>query len=58
MDQFRAGLGDAWASIATFLPKLVGFLLILIIGYFIAKAIAKLVDGVLERVGFDRMVER
>ncbi len=58
MDQFRAGLGDAWASIATFLPKLVGFLLILIIGYFIAKAIAKLVDGILERVGFDRMVER
>ena len=58
MDQFRAGLGDAWASIAIFLPKLVGFLLILIIGYFIAKAIAKLVDGVLERVGFDRMVER
>lgn len=58
MDQFRSGLGDAWASIATFLPKLVGFLLILIIGYFIAKAIAKLVDGVLERIGFDRMVER
>jgi hypothetical protein len=58
MDQFRAGLGDAWASIATFLPKLIGFLAVLIIGYFIAKAIARLVDGVLGRVGFDRMVER
>jgi hypothetical protein len=58
MQQFKNGLGDAWASVATFLPKLIGFLLILIIGYFIAKALAKLVDGILERVGFDRMVER
>lgn len=58
MQQFKNGLGDAWASVATFLPKLVGFLLILIIGYFIAKLLAKVVDGILERVGFDRMVER
>jgi Mechanosensitive ion channel, conserved TM helix len=58
VEQFRDGLGDAWASIATFIPKLVGFLLILVIGYFIAKAIAKLVETVLERVGFDNAVER
>jgi len=58
MDEFRDGLGDAWASIATFLPKLLAFLLILVIGYFVAKAIAKVVDAVLERVGFDRAVER
>ena len=58
IDEFRDGLGDAWASIATFLPKLVGFLLIVFIGYFVAKAIAKILDGILERVGFDRLVER
>lgn len=58
MEEFRQGLGEAWASIATFLPKLVGFLLIVVIGYFVAKAIAKIVDKVLERVGFDRAVER
>ena len=58
MEQFQEGLGDAWASIATFLPKLVGFLLILIVGYFIAKAISKIIDRVLERVGFDKAVER
>jgi hypothetical protein len=58
VDEFRSGLGDAWASIAAFLPKLIGFLLILVIGYFIAKAVAKIVDKVLERVGFDRAVER
>ncbi|MDQ3767470.1 MAG: hypothetical protein M3346_09010 [Actinomycetota bacterium] len=58
MEQFQDGLGDAWGSIATFLPKLLGFLLILIIGYFIAKAISKILDRVLERVGFDKVVER
>jgi hypothetical protein len=58
MQQFREGLGDAWTTVATFVPKLVGFLLILIIGYFIAKLISKVTDGVLERVGFDRAVER
>jgi Conserved TM helix len=58
VDEFRDGLGDAWASIAEFIPKLIGFLLILIIGYFVAKAIARVLDRVLERVGFDRWVER
>jgi Mechanosensitive ion channel, conserved TM helix len=58
MHQFKNGLGDAWASVATFLPKLIGFLLILIVGYFIARLLAKVIDGILERVGFDRMVEK
>ncbi|MGH2697993.1 MAG: mechanosensitive ion channel family protein [Actinomycetota bacterium] len=58
MDEFRDGLGDAWASVAAFIPKFIAFLLILVIGYFVAKAIAKGVDAVLERVGFDRAVER
>lgn len=58
MDEFRQGLGDAWASVATFMPKFIAFVLVLVIGYFIAKAIAKILDKVLERVGFDRAVER
>jgi hypothetical protein len=58
LDEFRQGLGDAWAATAEWLPKLVGFLLILLVGYFIAKAIARILDRVLERVGFDRAVER
>ena len=58
MEQFREGLGDAWATIATFIPKFIAFLLILIIGYFIAKAVSKILDRVLERVGFDKAVER
>ncbi len=58
MDSFRQGLEDAWTRIAVFLPKFIGFLLILIIGYFIAKWIGTAFDKVLERVGFDRAVER
>ncbi len=58
MEDFRQGLSDGFASFATFVPKLIGFLLILIIGYFVAKAVANILDKVLERVGFDRAVER
>jgi Flp pilus assembly pilin Flp len=54
----EAGLEAAWANVATFVPRLVVFGIILALGYAIAKAIGKVVDKVLERVGFDRAVER
>jgi len=41
-----------------FLPKLVAFLLILVIGFIIAKVLQKVINKVLERVGFDHAVER
>jgi hypothetical protein len=50
----RAGL----TSVATFIPRLLGFLVVLVVGYVIAKAIAKVVDKLLEKAGFDRAVER
>jgi hypothetical protein len=49
---------DAWHAIVVFVPKLLAFLLILVIGWFLAKMIGKVVDKILERVGFDRAVER
>jgi mechanosensitive ion channel-like protein len=52
------GLTEAWERIATFVPKFLGFLAILIIGYFIAKIVSRIVDRLLERVGFDGWVER
>ncbi|MBF6350600.1 hypothetical protein IU448_16485 [Nocardia flavorosea] len=55
---FQQGFSDAWSSVATFVPKLAGFLVILLIGWIIAKVVATVVDKVLERVGFDRLVER
>lgn len=58
MERFSEGLGDAWASVGEFLPKTIGFLLIVIVGYLVAKIVEKIVDRVLERAGFDRVVER
>jgi Conserved TM helix len=52
------GLRDMWSSVATFVPKLAAFLVILIVGWIVAKLVAKAVDKILERVGFDRAVER
>ncbi len=51
-------ISNSFSTVATFVPKLIGFLLILGVGYFLAKLVAKVVDKVLERVGFDGMVER
>jgi hypothetical protein len=56
--QAPEGLTSALNTAAEFLPKFLGFLAILIIGYIVAKAIAKVVNKVLERAGFDRAVER
>jgi hypothetical protein len=56
--EYRQGIEDAWSNVATFIPKLIGFLLVLVIGYFIVKAISKLASAALERVGFDKAVER
>jgi hypothetical protein len=56
--EWSQGVEDAWSDVASFVPKLLGFLIILAIGYFVVKAIAKIADSVLERVGFDRAVER
>ncbi len=55
---FQQGFTDAWSSVARFLPKAAAFLVILIVGWIIAKVVAKIVNAVLERVGFDRLVER
>ena len=55
---FSRGIEDAWAKVAAFVPRFFAFLLILVIGWFVAKAIAKIVNGILERVGFDQAVER
>jgi hypothetical protein len=55
---FGAGVSSAWSNVAAFVPKFAVFLLILIVGYLIAKAIATILSKVLTRVGFDRLVER
>lgn len=52
------GLEQAWSSVATFVPKLALFLAILVVGWFIAKMLAKFAEVGLRKVGFDRAVDK
>jgi hypothetical protein len=54
----QGGLSDMVRDFLLFLPKALLFLLILVIGYLVARVVRNLVDKVLERVGFDKWVER
>ncbi len=51
-------LENAWDSFVEALPEIALFLLILIVGWIIAKAVARILETLLEKIGFDRWVER
>ena len=55
---FQGGVSNAWSNVITFVPKLAAALLVILVGYLIAKVVAGVLNKVLERVGFDRAVER
>jgi small-conductance mechanosensitive channel len=54
IESLRAGL-DAFLA---FIPQLIGTILILIIGYFVAKILQAVVSRVLKAIGFDGWMER
>jgi hypothetical protein len=56
--EWRQGFETAWSNIITFVPKLIAALAVLIVGLIVARLLAKAVNVILERVGFDRAVER
>lgn len=56
--QIQDGLGAAFTMVATFVPRFIAFLAVLLIGWLIARLIARALDAILERVGFDRLVDR
>ncbi|MBC6451634.1 mechanosensitive ion channel family protein [Actinokineospora xionganensis] len=56
--ELREGLGAAWSMVATFVPKLLGFLIILLIGWLIAKAVAKGLSMVMGKLGFSKLMEK
>jgi hypothetical protein len=55
---FESGFQTAFENGIALLPKIGYFLLILIIGIFLAKFVQKILEKVLQKVGFDRLVER
>lgn len=63
---WTGGLEDAWSSVAEFIPDFAAFLVILLIGWFIAKIVSKVLDRalhsepvtrLLDRAGLDRFAE-
>lgn len=53
-----ASLINVLASIFAFVPRLISFLVILFLGWIIAKALERTVNWLLRRIGFDRMAQR
>lgn len=51
-------LNDAVKLILTFIPRLVGFIVILVVGLIIAALVEKALTFILRKVGFDRMANR
>jgi hypothetical protein len=49
---------DMVRAVVLFLPKAIAFVAILVVGWLVARVLRTVVDKVLERVGFDRAVER
>ena len=58
MDAILAGLSTAATRLGTFLVQLVGFFIVLGIGWIVARAIQSAIAGVLHRLRFDNLVER
>lgn len=53
-----AFLSNTLTLIVTFVPKLLLAIVILVVGILVARLLSRAVDKLLDRVGFDRLVER
>jgi len=53
-----SALGHALDVLLVFIPLLLGFLVILLVGYIIASIVSKAVVFLLRKVGFDRLAQR
>lgn len=55
---FGAGFTNAFNKVIYFVPKFIGFLAILVVGYFVAKFVAKIFDRLMRRIGSEKVAER
>lgn len=51
-------LQGLWQGFLDFIPKLIGAIIIFVIGWFIAVAIARLITEILKRIKFDKIFEK
>ncbi len=58
IDGVSTGLQEAWQDVITFAPKLLGAVVILLIGWLLARLIHRGASRLLQGVGLDRLLER
>ncbi len=58
METVRELLSDMWLSFIAFIPGIVFFIVILIIGYLISKMIGFLITKILKKVGFEKAMRK
>ncbi|MEZ0069633.1 Flp pilus assembly pilin Flp [Streptacidiphilus sp. MAP12-20] len=52
------GISNAWSKFAAFVPKFLAFLAIMVIGWFVAKFVARMLDKLMRRIGSEKVAER
>lgn len=57
-DAFMVSIADALALFIAAIPRIIGFLLVILIGWFIATAIAKAVAVILRKIDFNGLAKR
>jgi small-conductance mechanosensitive channel len=58
LDGLRDGFRDVGQTVADYTPKLVGALLILLIGWFVARVIRNVLGRILDGIGLDKLLDR
>lgn len=58
VEGIEEGLRNAWSSVIEFTPRLIGALIILLVGWLVARFIRSAFGRLLSRVGLDRLLQR
>jgi hypothetical protein len=58
LDTLMASFRDAFAMILSAIPRIVGFIIIVAIGWFISSLIAKAITGLLRVIRFDELMQK
>lgn len=56
--EWSQGIEDAWSDLAGFAPKVIAALVVLVVGWFIARVIRKVIERVLAKIKFDDYVDK
>jgi hypothetical protein len=56
--EWSRGIEDAWSDLAGFAPKLIAALVVLVVGWFVARVVRKVIEKVLVKIKFDQYVDK